>query len=431
MVSRAIIATAVVVLFGADHGAIMAGPPPPGGPRIEALTHTARSVLKAGDSFTVTFRGSLGGSASFDVFGIVADVRMREARPGVYGAQPAVYSGSYTVRAGDSARQAVVVATLKVGNQDVVASADRPLTVDTRPPEIVLREPIPDARLTNSRPNIVVSFFDGESSVNPGAVRLLVNGRNVTAESTITDRSASYNPQAPFSPGPVQLELIVSDRAGNTERTEWSFAVVPADDLIKSVTINPTAAIKSGDVLTVVVAGVPGGTASFTIGDLPIPVPMRESRTPGLYFGSYEAQRGQQIHGARIRVTLVKDGRQNTVAAATGVTIVGVAPSAPTNISTGRATVAGARPETRIVVRGRSRPGYRILGRLSYEVRVPSGEDPGALQEFLARVGDDGTWQFVLGPFATLRGGRFLATIVAIDPAGQQSPPVVVELSPE
>ncbi|MGH2405950.1 MAG: hypothetical protein ACRDGN_16050, partial [bacterium] len=275
------------------------------------------------------------------------------------------------------------------------------------------------------------SFFDGESAVNPGAVRFLVNGRNVTAEATITETSTSYNPQVPFSPGPVRLELIVPDRAGNTERAAWSFAIAPSTDLIRSVTINPTTALKSGDILTVVVAGVPGGVASFAIGDLPISVPMRESRTPGLYFGSYEAQRGQQLLGAAIRVTLVKDGRQNTVAAATGVTIVGVAPAPPTNITMGRAIVAGARPETRIVVRGRSRPGYRIKGRISHEGRVASGEDQGTLQELLARVGSDGTWQFAVGPFAALRGVRVLATVVAIDPAGQQSSPVIIELNPE
>lgn len=431
MRSRATIATAVAFLLVTGHGAIVAGPPPAGAFRIEALTHNARSVLRAGESFTVTMRGSLGGVASFDVFGIVADVRMREARPGVYGAQPAVYSGSYTVRPGDSARQAVVMASLKVGNQEVVASADRPITVDTRPPEIITRQPAHDARLTNIRPNIVVTYIDSESSVNPGAVRLLVNGRNVTADASITETSIAYNPQAPLSPGRVHIELILSDRAGNTERTEWAFTIVPSDELIRSVTINPTAALKPGDILTVVAAGVPAAEAWFAMDGVPDQVPMRESRTPGLYFGTYEARRGQRILSAAIRVTLVKDGRRSTAPAATGVTIVGIAPSAPTNITTGRATVAGPRPETRIVVRGRSLPGFRILGRLTRDGRVPSGEDPGTLQEFLARVSNDGTWQFAVGPLAVLRATKLFATVVAVDPAGQLSPPVVIELNPE
>ncbi|MGQ0551157.1 MAG: hypothetical protein ACT4PY_15975, partial [Armatimonadota bacterium] len=302
---------------------------------------------------------------------------------------------------------------------------------DTRPPEVILRQPAHEARLTNIRPNIVVNFVDSESSVNPGAVRLLVNGRNVTAEASVTETSIAYNPQAPLSPGRVHVELTVSDRAGNTERTEWAFVIAPSDELIRSVTINPTVALKAGDVLTVVAAGVPNAEAWFALDGLPDQVPMRESRTPGLYFGTYEARRGQQLLGAAIRVTMVKDGRRSTTPAATGVTIVGIPPSAPTNITTGRGIVAGARAETRIVVRGRSRPGYRILGRITHDGRVPSGEDPGTLQEFLARVGNDGSWQFAVGPLAVLRGGRLFATVVAIDPAGQLSPPVVVELNPE
>ncbi len=431
MGSRAIIATATVVLLVMGQSAIVAGPPPAGATRIEALTHNARSVIRAGESFTVSMRGSLGGAASFDVFGVVADVRMREARPGVYGALPAVYSGTYTVRPGDSARQAAVVAALKVGNQEIVATADRPITVDTRPPEIVTRQPAHDARLTNVRPNIVINFIDGESSVNPGAVRLLVNGRNVTADASITETSIAYNPQALLPPGRVQIELILTDRAGNTERTEWAFTITPSDELIRSVTINPTAALKPGDILTVVAAGVPAAEAWFAVDGLPEQVPMRESRTPGLYFGTYEARRGQRVLGAAIRVTLVKDGRRSTAPAATGVTIVGIAPSAPTNITTSKATVAGPRPETRIVVRGRSQPGFRVLGRLTHDGRVPSGEDQGTLQEFLARVGNDGTWQFAVGPLAILRGTKVFATLVAVDPAGQLSPPVVIELNPE
>ncbi len=431
MVNRAGIATAVVLLVSMASGVLVAAPAPTGGVRIESLTHDARRPLRAGDSFTVTLRGSIGASATFDIFGVASDVRMREARPGVYGAQPAVYAGTYTVRPGDAARQAAVFATLKVGSQEVIASADRAITIDTRPPEITSLQPRPETRLANIRPNIVATFFDGESSVNPGAVRLLVNGKNVTAEASITETSVSYNPPVPFDPGPVRVELTVSDRAGNTERTNWTFTIAPSDDLIKSVTINPATPLKSGDVLTLVMTGVPGGEAAFTIEGLPSPVPLRESRTPGLYFGTYEAQRGQQIVGAAILVTLVKEGRRSTAAATTGVTILSVPPPAPAGVSSSRVIVAGARPATRIVLRGRSRPGYRILGRIAYETRAPLGEDQGALQEFLTRVGNDGTWQAAIGPFVPVRAARFLVTVVAIDPAGQQSPPVVIQVSPE
>jgi len=430
MTCRAALVVALLVLvMGA--GAIVAAPAPGGAPRIELITHTARGPLRAGDALTVTVRGTAGATATFDVFGLVADVRMREARPGVYGAQPALFQGTHIVQAGQSTRNAAVIATLRLGGQEVSDAAPRPVTIDTRRPEITLQHPAPFVRLANVRPNIVVNFFDADSLVDPSVVRLLVNGRNVTADASITETSASYNPQTPFVPGPVRLEAIIADRAGNAERTNWTFVVTPANDLIKSVTINPAAPLKSGEILTVVVAGVPGAEASFALEGMPGQVAMRESRTPGLYFGSYEARRGQLLLNAAVLVTLTKDGRRNTAAAATGVTVLGATPQTPTALSASRVTVAGARPETRIVMRGRSRPGYRILGRIGYEARGGAGEDQGLLQEFLARALSDGTWQFTAGPFAAPRATRIFATVVAIDPAGQQSPPVVVELPSE
>lgn len=424
MCSRVGIGAVVVFVFTVGSGAISAAPAPTGTIRIASLTHDARGALKAGDSFTVALRGSAGATATFDIFGVVADVGMREARSGAYGPQPALYAGTYTVRPGDAARNAAVFATLKLGGHEVVGSTDRPITIDTRPPEVTSLQPRPEAQLTNIRPNIVVSFFDGETSVNPSAVRLVVNGKNVTAETSITEMAASYNPRVPLTPGPVRVQLLVSDRAGNTERTSWTFTIAPSDELIKSVTINPTTALRSGDVLTMVMTGVPGGEASFTIEGLPGPVPMRESRTPGLYFGTYEAQRGQYIVGAALIANLLKGGRVSSATATTGVTILTVPPPSPANVSASKVVVAGPRVATRIVLRGRSRPGFRILGRIAYEEQNP-------LQEFLARVGGDGTWQVAIGPAVPLRAGRLFATVVAIDPAGQQSLPVVIEVTVE
>lgn len=424
MRNRAGIWVTVIVLVSLGSGATAAAPVPTGAIRIASLTHDARGALKAGDSFTVALRGSAGATATFEIFAVAADVGMREVRGGGYGAQPALYAGTYIVRPGDAARNSAVFATLKMGGREVVGSTDRPITIDTRPPEVTSIQPRPQALLTNIRPNIVVSFFDGETSVNPSAVRLLVNGKNVTAETSITEMSASYNPQVPLTPGPVRVQLLVSDRAGNTERTEWTFTIAPSDDLIKSVTINPTTALKAGDILTLVMIGAPRGDASFTIEGLPGPVPMRESRTPGLYFGTYEVQRGQYIVGAALIASLLKAGRVSSAVATTGVTILTVPPPAPANVSASKVVVAGPRVATRIVLRGRSRPGFRILGRIAYEEQNP-------LQEFLARVGSDGTWQVAIGPAVPLRAGRLFATVVAIDPAGQQSPPVVIEVTVE
>jgi hypothetical protein len=414
------------------HGPILAAPaplPPTGGVRIELLTHEARRPLRAGDRVTVTLRGSLGGSATFHIFGVVANVGMREIRTGVYQAQPALYTGTYIVRPGDVARNATLFATLTVGGQEVMAASNRPITIDTRGPVITSRQPKPGASLANLRPNIVVNFFDGVSAVNPGAVRLLVNGQNVTARASISESSAAYNPETPFRPGPVRVQLTATDRAGNTERIEWSFTIAPTADLVQSVTINPATPLTPGDILTVVATGAAGGRASFTIQGVPGVVAMRESRTPGVYFGTLAVASGISTFEAPLLVTIEKDGRRSTAPAAAGVTTVGAPPSAPAIVSPGQAIVLGEEAVVRTVLRGRSRPGFRILGRLTYVARSASGEEQGSLGEFVTVTGADGVWQAAIGPLIAPAGARVIATVIAIDHAGQRSPPAVMEMA--
>ena len=416
-----------------SQGSIVAAPaplPPTGGVRIELLTHEARRPLRAGDRVTVTLRGSLGGSATFHIFGVVANVGMREIRTGVYQAQPALYTGTYIVRPGDVARNATLFATLTVGGQEVMAASNRPITIDTRGPVITSRQPKPGASLANLRPNIVVNFLDSVSAVNPGAVRLLVNGQNVTARTSISESSAAYNPETPFRPGPVRVQLTATDRAGNTERIEWSFTIAPTTgSLVQSVTINPATPLTPGDILTVVATGAPGGKASFAIQGVPGVMAMRESRTPGVYFGTLAVAAGISTFEALLRVTIEKGGRGSTAPAAAGVTIVGAPPPAPAIVSPGRAVVLGEEPIIRTILRGRSRPGFRILGRLTYVARSASGEEQGPLGEFFTVTGADGTWQAAIGPLIAPGGARVIATVMAIDPAGQRSPPAVMEVA--
>ena len=428
MLNRAGIWTVVTLLVGLGAGATVAAPPPlppTGGVRIESITHSARAPLQAGDSFSVTLRGSAGANATFGILGVVADVRLREARPGVYGAQPALYLSSFAVRPGDAARNAAILANLRVGGQDVIGVSDRPITIDTRPPVIIALSPRPQSSIVNTRPNIVVNFDDRETTVNPSAVRLVVNGRDVSARATITDTFAAYNPEVPFSSGPVRVQVAMADRARNAARAEWGFIIAPANDVIKSVTINPTTPLQSGDVLTVVMTGAPGGEASFVIEGILGAVPMREARTPGLYFGSYAARPGQNVIGAALVVTLAVGDRRSTAAATTGVTILTTPPPPPTILSPKN----GDRLGSSIVVRGRARPGLRILGRISFDTDSHSGENNSSLGEFSTTAAADGTWEIARELVVRLRGAKFTISAFTIDAAGQRSTPAMVEVS--
>lgn len=432
MLTRTGLCAAMLCWLSTGFGATLAAPAPPppiGGVRIESLTHDVKEPLNVGDLMTVTLRGSAGGSATFHIFGVATFIGIREVRPGVYQAQPAVYIGTYVVQPGDSARNAGIFATLRVGGKEVMASSNRPITIDTRPPVTTSRHPEPGARLRNVRPNIVVNFYDEDSGVNPGTVRLIVNEVDVSARASVSETSASYNPDAPFAAGPVRVQLTVADRAGNADRAEWVFLIAPTDELIKSITVNPATPLRSGDILTVVMTGVPRGRAAFAITGLSGAVPMRESRTPGQYFGSFAARPGQYLLEAPLVVTLEKQGRRSTAVAAAGVTILATLPLAPTILPPTRTVVSGERSITRMVLRGRSRAGFRILGRISYTATMSAAEKQGSVGEFSTGVSVDGTWQATIGPLVRLEGGRFLVTVVAIDPAGQRSPPAVIEVT--
>ncbi len=397
--------------------------------RIELLTHDARRALRSGDRVTVTLRGSAGGSATFHIFGVAANVGMREIRTGVYQAQPALYTGTYIVRPGDAALNAAVLASLSVGGHEVMGVSSRPLTIDTRGPVVISRQPKPGASLGNVRPNIVAQYFDGITGVHPGTVRLVVNRQNVTARASISETAVAYNPENPFGSGPVRVQVLAGDRAGNSERVEWSFTVAPPGELLRSVTINPATPLVPGDLLTVVASGAPGGKAAFSIQGLPGTVAMRESRTAGVYFGTLAVGAGVSLVDAPLAVTLEKGGRRSTLAAAAGVTIVGGPPPAPVVTSPGRAIVLGEEPLARIVLRGRSRPGYRVLGRLTFVARSADGEQQGTLGEFTTVAGADGSWQVALGSLVAPQGARIVATVIALDPAGRRSPPAVQEVA--
>lgn len=425
LTNRAVIL--VISLLVCGYGQAFAAPaplPPVAGVRIESLTHTARSVLKIGDRLTVTLRGSAGGSATFHIFGVATDVGMREVRTGVYQAQAALYTGTYVVRAGDAARNAAVSATLTVRGTEAAAFSARAVSIDTIPPVVTSRRPAPDTTVANTRPNIVLGLYDRETTVDRGTIRLFVNRQNVTARAAISEGAISYTPDAPFPPGPVRVEVVAADGARNVARAGWLFRVT-ANDLIHSVTITPTSPLRRGDLLTVVMTGLPGGTASFAIEGIPGGLPMRE-RSPGLYLGSYAAGPDAVIE-APLLVTIEHQGKRGIARAATGVSILLGPPRVPTIDSPGRAIVLGQEVVARLIVRGKAQSGTRVLGRIVFEGR--GAEDQETLGEFVALTGSDSTWQAAVGPFA-IPEGRLVLTVIAVDPTGQRSPPATLTIGP-
>ncbi|HEU5299607.1 MAG TPA: hypothetical protein VFW08_08945 [bacterium] len=404
-------------------------PAPPSSIRIEAVSVSVHNPLGPGDRLPVSLRATGGGSATFHIFGIASDIGMRELRAAGYQGLTTQYAGTYQVRQGDGMRNAAVFATLTGRGAQAMAPADRGLTIDARVPRLTARLPAPAARVTNARPNIAIEMIDLESGIDPRSVRLIINGQNVTARASISDILVTYNPADPFAPGHVRVELLAADRAGNPVRQNWTFEVVRNTGLLSSVTINPSTVLTEDDLLTVVAAGVSEGRASFALKGIRGERPMKESGTKGIYFGTLVVPQGMAVTGGALVVTLEKDGRSSTMAAAVPVTILaGGQPQASTIAARGPAGPIDD-PEARLELNGTSRPGYRIIGRIDYAVRSASLDQTGMLGEFTVLAASNGTWRASFSPLVPLGDARLTVTVIAVDPAGRRSPPARIEVN--
>lgn len=93
---------------------------------------------------------------------------------------------------------------------------------DVRDP--VITDVTPDHRDRvgdRGRTQVAARFHDAESGV--ASVRLRLNGRDVTHASRIAGNQIRYRDD--LRPGRYVAEVVVRDRAGNTSRRTWQFAV--------------------------------------------------------------------------------------------------------------------------------------------------------------------------------------------------------------
>ena len=422
------IGSLVIILHLACRVASAATPSPPlTAAQIQSVTHDARTPLSTGKRVTVRLLGTPGGVARFHIPGVATGVGMREIRSS-RDQQIVSYVGVYVIRPGDAARAAAIIAMLKVGEQEFIRVSDRPVTIDARPPQVTERQPQPNRRLTNLRPNIVLRFYDGDSGVNPSRVTLVINGQDVTSRTAITDAFAAYTPPASFRPGPIRVQAVVRDRSGNTTRTEWTFAVARPSGLISSVTVSPAAGLKPGDYLTVVMVGAPAGRASLTARGSPRSIPMRESAgVPGMYSGAYPVPSDDQGGSVSVSIQLRKGNRSSTASTVAAVPVFGRIPR-PIIVPPAPMVVEGELVIERIEALGRSRPALHVMGLLSARVETSPGSALTPLVATSTSVRQDGSWRLSLGPFVPWPGAEHFLTVVAIDPLGQRSPPVTVAL---
>jgi len=394
--------------------------PPAGNVQITSFTHNATAPLGVGSQLIVTLRGTPGGTASFDIFGVASGVAMHG------GVSAGAYQGSYTVRTQDNVAAAVVVGRLRVGGQEApLVQAGTPVTLDGTGPQIVQRFPEKGQTVNNVRPNILIVFSDAGSGINPARSRLLVNGQDVTARVSITETALAYSPPEALV-GRVLVRVILADKAGNVTEEEYTFTTgVPQASLIRSVTVSPTTPLRAQDVLTVTMVGEPGGQASFTIEGVEENIAMTEAANqPGVYVGSHTIRRRERgaAQNARIIVRLTKGGVTNQAEAARLMVVAteGVAPPVITS------PASGTRLGSPIVIRGKATPGYRVEVQVDYQGALLVFSLRGTYGKVTTTADAAGDWTVRISETVRISNAELTITAVTIDPLGRRSEAITI-----
>jgi hypothetical protein len=188
--------------------------------RIERFNVTGLERIEPGTELRFVLDGMPGAVASVDLPGVANNVQLREVRPGHY-------EGAYTIRRSDNLNvSAPLVATLRAGDRVVTANlAPPPASGDSRPPIIANLSPREGDTVAGGPAMVVSGNFEdrGGSGVDPASVRIMLSGRNVTADAQVTPQSFAYRGALP--PGRHTVDVSAKDRAGNAVRRSWSFDV--------------------------------------------------------------------------------------------------------------------------------------------------------------------------------------------------------------
>ncbi|MCD6409665.1 MAG: Ig-like domain-containing protein [Candidatus Verstraetearchaeota archaeon] len=101
-------------------------------------------------------------------------------------------------------------------------------TVDITPPLASNFKPANGSTISNTKPLIAANYTDLHD-VNTSAVRLYLNGKDVTLKATVKPTYIAYRPAADLPEKKHTVVLYIEDMAGNGKNYTWSFTIsIPA-----------------------------------------------------------------------------------------------------------------------------------------------------------------------------------------------------------
>ncbi|AIE87516.1 stalk domain-containing protein [Fimbriimonas ginsengisoli] len=399
-------------------------PPTPGALDVVSLDSDHTGFLRAGMPVRYVLQGTPGGTATLQIPGVTQEVPMTEVSPGRYEATVAMPSSALTVNG------AKALARLRRGNAEKVINAATAVTVDTEIPKILENSPTPNSRTSSPQPNITASFDDGSGSgIATDRVRILLDGRNVTSDATVTSKFFAYRPPTALAPGKHEVSVFAEDRAGNPANQSWTFNVGQRSDVIRSFTSDAGNDPQPGQVVHFTLVGEPGGKGSIDLGPGRDRVGLRET-APGRYVAEYTIRQDDDFFAMPIRASLrSKDGEsyttdpQNNAAAIRNHAIL----QRPKVTS----PVEGERLNDSFQVTGTARRNSQVKVKVEYSASLLGVlGTKGTLAEQTLDVDSQGNFQsqpIHLSGFANSRGTTYTITVTSIGRDGKESDPVVIK----
>lgn len=402
---------------------VPAAPPAPVVVEVLKVVHSAAARwLRAGESLALTVDATPKAVGVARIPGLPGGeaIPLMEIAPGRY-------SGVVTVAPGIVARDllpVVVVSVDKVQSKPV-AAAD-PFSVDTAAPAFGTFAPADGVEISDTRPNVTGTYTDAGSGVEARKVRVRIDGKDTTAQSTISDSFFVWKSATDMAPGKHVLEIDLSDAAGNSARRTWTFSIKERPP-IRSFTVKPDdRPIDFGDVLTFVVEGAPDARSATVALGAGTSVTLREG-SPGTYVGTYTVRRDDHFTGAVFSAKVVlADGREMTVPFEKRLVFTAGAPDAPTI----DLPQEGANVGASVVFSGKARPNASVRVTIRWQGRksglVGAG---GILVEAMVAADAKGRWStdpLSLRLPREVQGATFAAEVVAVGTGGTASPTATV-----
>jgi hypothetical protein len=400
------------------------------------VQHNATRPLRAGQSLTVTVRGTPGLRGTFTVLPDVPETTMTEDR-----SRPGFYTGTYVVQPGDNVLNGRVSAYLRNTNgREAFLQSQSSVTLDTVAPRITGTSPASSATVSTSQPNIVINATDvGGSGLDSASVS--INGQQVDVNDiTVSSNSISVIP-ADVLNGQVTVNATISDRAGNQARRSFTFFVDDSgrggSTTITSVTTNATRDTQTGERVTVDLRAPADGTASFDVLSQDRRVLIRNVRmteiATGRYRGSFTVPSGSESRLYVLGRYTDVNGRTSTEEAASPISVVGGA-----NNNLDQLTITtpreGDQVSNTITVRGTAEPGatveVSVVAQGTRYLILPYSNNLGTQQVQANSSGSWTTGSINLPRPSNVSELRYTITAIQSDGANRSSDPVTVTVTP-